>query len=163
MASWKLTFGLLIKTERASPLKKYFPKSLKTSVRFKFTIVGEKINFRVDVVTAKDLPPHFCRDVYVEYSFYREDDKHATIVNPGKNRNPIFNFSELHRDCVITEELLDYLLKSTLCFKVYGLRDQKVKRKKQPAKREAYEAQEGRDEKPRKAAVADETPPIINY
>ena len=98
--------------------------------------MGEKINFRVDIMAAKELPPHFCKDVYVEYSFYREEEKHVTIVSPGKNRNPFFNFSELHRDCVITDQLLDYLLKSTLCFKVYGLRDQKVKRKKQAIKRE---------------------------
>ena len=80
------------------------------------------------------MPSNFCKDVFVEYSFYRDDKKRMTPVIRGKERSPVFNFSEFHKDCMVTDQMLDYLLKSTLCFKVFGLRDTKVKRKKkQPA------------------------------
>ncbi len=53
------------KRERINPRRNYCLKSQRTYVSARVKVVDEKINFKVDVVRAMGLPPHFCKDVYV--------------------------------------------------------------------------------------------------
>mmetsp|Transcript_1342 Transcript_1342/g.848 ORF Transcript_1342/g.848 Transcript_1342/m.848 type:complete len:167 (-) Transcript_1342:507-1007(-) len=55
-------------------------------------LIGQRIDFQVHIIRAYDLPEDFCRDVYVEYSFYIDHTKYRTPVIGGKNRRPNFEF-----------------------------------------------------------------------
>ena len=65
---------------------------------------------------------------------------------PGKERNPVFNFSKHHTQSVVTENFLKYIKDECLTFRVLGFPDVKkqvenssnIKRSK--AKRDAAQA-----------------------
>lgn len=48
-------------------------------------LLGQRIDFVVEIKKAIDLPADFCKDVYCEYQFYIDDDKYQTVKILGKN------------------------------------------------------------------------------
>lgn len=59
-------------------------------------LLNRRIDYLVCITSARDLPSNLCKDVFVEYSIYLEDEKHCTDIVEGKNRNPEFNFQKQH-------------------------------------------------------------------
>jgi len=55
-------------------------------------LVGQRIDFNVQIIRAYDLPSYFCKDVYCEYQFYIDKEKYKTQINEGKNQRPEFEF-----------------------------------------------------------------------
>ncbi len=49
-------------------------------------LIDNRLDFLVQITRCKDLPEDLCRDVYVEYTFYLDPEKHRTVVISGKNR-----------------------------------------------------------------------------
>ena len=88
-------------------------------------LLNRRIDYLVCIRNAKDLPSNFCKDVFVEYSIYLEDEKHYTDVVEGKNRNPEFNFQKQHTQMVVTENFLKYVKDEVLTFRVRGFPDVK--------------------------------------
>lgn len=96
-------------------------------------LIDNRLDFLVQITRCKDLPEDLCRDVYVEYTFYLDPEKHRTVVISGKNRNPEFNYSKHHTVENVTDMLVEYLKKECIFFKVYGFADVKPKLKKESA------------------------------
>jgi hypothetical protein len=96
-------------------------------------LIDNRLDFLVQITRCKDLPEDLCRDVYVEYTFYLDPEKHRTVVISGKNRNPEFNYSKHHTVENVTDMLVEYLKKECIFFKVYGFADVKPKQKKSDA------------------------------
>ena len=88
-------------------------------------LLNRRIDYLVCIKSAKDLPQNFCKDVFVEYSIYLEDEKHCTVVIPGKNRDPEFNYQKQHTQTVVTENFLKYVKDEVLTFRLKGFPDVK--------------------------------------
>jgi hypothetical protein len=48
-------------------------------------LTGQRIDFIVNIVRAYDLPIDFCKDVFIEYTFYLDSEKYDTVKIVGKN------------------------------------------------------------------------------
>lgn len=51
-------------------------------------LIGNRIDFVVQITKAFDLQEDFCKDVHCEYTFFLGEEKYTTITVPGKNREP---------------------------------------------------------------------------
>ena len=47
-------------------------------------LLGQRIDYVVQINKALDLPSNFCRDAYVEYCLFLSEEKHKTDVVKGK-------------------------------------------------------------------------------
>jgi len=72
-------------------------------------LIGNRIDFIVQITKAIDLPEDFCKNVFCEYQFFLSEDKYTTKTIEGKNRNPVFDFKELHTVEPCTEYFLQYI------------------------------------------------------
>lgn len=87
-------------------------------------LVNQRIDFNIIISKVSELPSNFCKDVYVEYTFYLNNEiKYQTEVSYGKAQEKTFNFKKHHTVEVCTEHFINYLLNEQICFKVYGLPD----------------------------------------
>jgi hypothetical protein len=86
-------------------------------------LIGNRIDFVVQIAKATELPEDFCRDVYCEYTFYLGEEKFTSEAITGKNRNPEFNFRYHHTIDPCTDYFLKYLQKDSLCIKIFGFPD----------------------------------------
>ena len=87
-------------------------------------LVNQRIDFNVIISKVFDLPPNFCKDVYVEYTFYLNNEiKYHTETIIGKAQEKEFEYKKHHTVDVCTEHFINYLLNEQMCFKVYGLPD----------------------------------------
>jgi hypothetical protein len=68
-----------------------------------------RIDFIVEVNFAQDLPADFCRDVYVEYQFYLDEETNKTQATEGKNQSPVFEYRKQHTVGYVTDNFLEYL------------------------------------------------------
>lgn len=101
-------------------------------------LIDQRIDFVVQIDRALELPENLCRDVYAEYSFYLDPTKYKTKTVEGKNRNPEFQYKNVHTIEIATKMLVDYLEKETLCIRLFGFADvgpRKPKQAKQIAKK----------------------------
>lgn len=72
-------------------------------------LVGQRIDFVVEISKAIDLPDNFCKDVYCEYTFFLSEEKFATTQVIGKDINPIFDFKNHHTVEYCSENFIEYL------------------------------------------------------
>lgn len=82
-----------------------------------YELIGQPLNFKINIKEAKDLPENFCRDVQVEYTSFYDNIVHRTKVVKDKNKNPLFDEFFEHRIEYLTKDDIDLLLKE----KVYIL------------------------------------------
>ena len=47
-----------------------------------------RLDFAVEIDRAQNLPANFCKNVYVEYQIYLNDEVYRTPIIQGKERNP---------------------------------------------------------------------------
>lgn len=72
-------------------------------------IIGQRLDFVVEISRAQNLPEDFCKDVFCEYTFFLGEEKFTTKTVPGKNSNPEFNFRKHHTVENCSEDFLLYL------------------------------------------------------
>lgn len=91
-------------------------------------LIDQRIDFLVQIKQAIDLPEDLCRDVFVEYTFFLDAEKHRTVTVSGKERTPQFEYSKQHTVESVSDMLVEYLKKECIFFKVYGFADVKTKK-----------------------------------
>ena len=96
-------------------------------------LIDRRIDFLVNIIRAFDLPEDFCKDPFCEYTFFLSEERFSTPSVPGKIRSPEFKFRYHHTIEPVTDTLLNYLLKDSLCIKIYAFPD--FNNKKEPAKK----------------------------
>jgi hypothetical protein len=82
-----------------------------------YELIGQPLNFKINIKEAKDLPENFCRDVLVEYTSFYDNIVHRTKVVKDKNKNPVFDEFFEHRIEYLTKDDIDLLLKEKV--KIY--------------------------------------------
>lgn len=83
-------------------------------------LIGKSIDLNIVVKSAANLPEHLCKDVYVKYTWYLDNQSYQTDPINQTNKNPSFvHKNHITIDCV-TEDLLKYFEHDALCFKIYG-------------------------------------------
>lgn len=100
-------------------------------------LLNRRIDFLVNIERARNLPSNFCKDVFVEYQIYLEEEKYRTAVIGDKQRDPEFNYSKQHTQMVVTENFLKYIKEDVLKFKVYGFPDVQKSESQATKKRQA--------------------------
>lgn len=83
-------------------------------------LIGSRIDYVIKIEQAVDLPFNFCRDTFVEYQLYLNEEKFRTPSVKGNNRNPIFDYSNQHTQEYVTDGFIKYLKEDFLIFRVYG-------------------------------------------
>jgi len=96
-------------------------------------LIGQRIDFIVEIKRASYLPDDCNRDTYVEYGFYLDEQKYKTELCPGKNANPEFSYKRHHTIDFVTENLLKHLMEGAICFKVYGYPESSFQNNSQPS------------------------------
>lgn len=59
-------------------------------------LLDRRIDYQVQIIRATDLPSNFCKDVFVEYQIYLNEQVFRTESIEGKSREPEFNYSKQH-------------------------------------------------------------------
>jgi hypothetical protein len=90
-------------------------------------LIGQRIDFYVEIKKAYELPEDFCKDIYCKYQIYINEEDFSTERAEGKNQSPEFNYRFLHTNETVTEHYVKYLKDDSLCIKVYGFPDIKQK------------------------------------
>jgi len=84
-------------------------------------LLGVKnLYFKVRVTKASNLPKDTCCNPFVTYQFKFDNGLFATEEVPGIERNPKWNFSEIHKIDVVDEEIISDLKGGSICMMVYG-------------------------------------------
>ena len=76
-----------------------------------YELIGQPLNFKINIKEAKDLPENFCRDVQAEYTSFYDNIVHKTKIVKEKNKNPVFDEFFEHRIEYLTKDDIDLLLK----------------------------------------------------
>jgi kinesin family protein 13 len=77
-------------------------------------LIGQPLNFRVEIKECRDLPENFCRGVQIEYTSFHDNMVYKTKVFEGKNRNLVVNENFEHQIGYLTRDDIDYLLKENV-------------------------------------------------
>jgi hypothetical protein len=97
-------------------------------------LIDTRIDYVIQIDQAVDLPKNFCRDTFVEYQLYLNEEKFRTNVVAGSNRNPIYNYSRQHTQEWVTDGFIKYLKEDYLIFKVFGFAE--IKKREQPGEKQ---------------------------
>eukprot|EP00742_Colponemidia_sp_Colp-10_P006091 GILJ01006518.1.p1 GENE.GILJ01006518.1~~GILJ01006518.1.p1 ORF type:complete len:1181 (-),score=265.27 GILJ01006518.1:214-3756(-) len=86
-------------------------------------LLGKRFDFRVEIPFADKLNPAFCKDVFVRYTFFLEDEPRETALFAGISTNPKWNYKQQITIPSVTESFVKYLEKDAITFEVYGQPD----------------------------------------
>jgi len=70
---------------------------------------GHRLDFIVEISHGSEIPSDACKDLYVEYNFYLDEDRHRTQVVEGNNTAPVFNYRKQHTVEYVSDGFLKYL------------------------------------------------------
>lgn len=93
---------------------------------------GHRMDFIVEINHASDVPAESCKDMFVEYQFYLDEEVHRTPVCEGAASNPVFSYRKQHTVEYVSDGFLKYLDEKQLCFNVFGILNIAQKRAKKP-------------------------------
>ena len=96
-------------------------------------LLNQTLDFKVKIHQISNLPEDFCRNIYCEYEFFMDKEKHTSQICMGKNQSPTLNFEKQHHIDCVTKYLIDYLLNDKLTIRIFGNQELK-KMKRQPPK-----------------------------
>lgn len=85
-------------------------------------IVGMSFRYKINIKSIKWADKCFCNEIIIEYKSFTNESSYKTNlihVNPHITGVEI-NQNFYHEIEYLSEELLEYLLKESLCFKIYG-------------------------------------------
>jgi len=88
-----------------------------------YELIGQPLNFKINIKEAKDLPENFSRDIQVEYTSFYDNIVHKTKVIAEKNKNPVFEEFFEHRIEYLTKDDIDLLIKEKLCFRIFAFEE----------------------------------------
>ena len=78
-------------------------------------LIGQPLNFRVEIKECKDLPDNFCKGLQIEYTSFHDNMVYKTKIFEEKNRNLDVNESIEHHIEYLTRDDIDYLTKEKVC------------------------------------------------
>jgi hypothetical protein len=84
-------------------------------------LIGQPINFRVEIKHCKDLPKNFCKGIQVEYTSFHDNMTYKTKVVEGKEQNPHIDETFEHHIEYLTKDDIDFLIKEKVIFIIYLL------------------------------------------
>jgi len=103
-------------------------------------LVGQFINFRVEISEAWNLPQSWANNVYCEYHFPGLGIKRTNVVQ-GYSDHPSFNYKEQVNGILVDEFLSNYMQTKKLAISVYGTgMSMKVETPKNQRERPAFES-----------------------
>jgi kinesin family member 13 len=82
-------------------------------------LVGQIINFRVEINEARNLPQSHSNNVYCEFHFPGLGIRRTSIV-PGYSEQPVFNWKEQFNSVLVDEQLAKYMQTNKLAVCLYG-------------------------------------------
>jgi len=95
-------------------------------------LIGQSLSLKVSIISAKNLPVNFCRNLKVEYqTFYDRQVNSTKLYNENDSNLTEFKIGEEfeHKIDYLTKEDVDFLEKEKLCLKVYAYEDVEKKGK----------------------------------
>jgi hypothetical protein len=81
--------------------------------------VKKPLRFQLQILGGQDLPPG-CSNVYCQYRLPYPTTQYTTRKVEGGTRDITFNYTQEHTYDYVSETLLNFLLESAICFKIYG-------------------------------------------
>ena len=88
-----------------------------------YQLVGQSLLYKVVIVSVKNLPNNFCKNLRIEYqSFYDRSINYTKIYNQNENKKCEFNIGEEfeHKIDYMTKEDVEFLEKENVKFKIYA-------------------------------------------
>lgn len=82
-------------------------------------LIGQLINFRVEIHEARNLPKTHSNNVYCEFHFPGLGIRRTSIV-PGYSEQPVFNWKEQFNSVLVDESLAKYMQTNKLAVCLYG-------------------------------------------
>ena len=82
-------------------------------------LIGQLINFRVEIHEARNLPQTHSNNVYCEFHFPGLGIRRTSIV-PGFSEQPVFNWKEQFNSVLVDETLARYMQTNKLAVCLYG-------------------------------------------
>ena len=80
-------------------------------------LVGKKVNFKVEINDAEDLPADLCKNSYVTYSLkYEPDTVYQTEKCDGLNQKPSFNYGKVHSVDCVSDYIIEYFQSSSVTY-----------------------------------------------
>jgi hypothetical protein len=95
-------------------------------------LIGQSLCFKVVIISAKNLPVNFCRNLKIEYqTFYDRQVNYTKLYNETDSKLTEFKIGEEfeHKIDYLTKEDVDFLEKDKICFKVFAFEDVEKKGK----------------------------------
>ena len=95
-------------------------------------LIGQSLCFKVVIISAKNLPANFCRNLKIEYqTFYDRQVNYTKLYNETDSKLTEFKIGEEfeHKIDYLTKEDVDFLEKDKICFKVFAFEDVEKKGK----------------------------------
>lgn len=127
-------------------------------------LVGKKVNFKVEINDAEDLPADLCKNSYVTYSLkYEPDTVYQTEKCDGLNQKPSFNYGKVHSVDCVSDYIIEYFQSSSIGFQVWAepiLESRGGKKINRAAPAQAKKVVTPRNDKPKAAPVAKKTEDI---
>lgn len=81
-------------------------------------LIGQPLNFRVEIYKCKDLPSNFCRGIQVEYTSFTDNIPYKTKLNEDKDITIEINENFEHYIEYLTRDDVDYLVKEKVKYKL---------------------------------------------
>lgn len=95
-------------------------------------LIGQSLNYRVEIRKCKDLPVKFCKNLQIEYqSFYDNSINKTKVYNTGPECSTTVEINESFEHVIdyLTKEDIDYLTKEKVCFKLMAMEEVEKKGK----------------------------------
>ena len=95
-------------------------------------LIGQSLCFKVVIISAKNLPVNFCRNLKIEYqTFYDRQVNYTKLYNETDSKLTEFKIGEEfeHKIDYLTKEDVEFLEKDKICFKVFAFEDVEKKGK----------------------------------
>ena len=83
-------------------------------------LIGKRIDFNILIKKANGLPEMLCKDTYVKYNWYLDNEEYRTEACEAIDPNPEWDYKHHMTIDYVTEDLLKYFENDALTFKVYG-------------------------------------------
>ena len=102
--------------------------------------------------------PKGCRDVFCQYKFPYPTQTFTTPKVVGGHGSAEFNYKQRHSYDYVSQTLLDFLLESSICIKLYGYTEGALRAQKtmaEEAKKKRPEAKQ-KEAKPKEVIVVEE-------
>ena len=101
-------------------------------------LVGQNLQYFVEIKEVKDLPDNFCKGLQVEYTSFNDNYSYKTKIYNEEGKENSFMIDEKfeHKIAYLSEDDINFFLKDKICFKIYAYEEIEKKGKKEKPNRE---------------------------